>query len=334
MPVLYGVFLYMGVSSLKGIQVRLSLSMCPLCLELENDGDVQSFIIWSLVAGTCLFSSEILLLSVSQLFDRIKLFGMPAKHQPDLIYLRYVPLWKVHVFTLVQLSCLIILWAIKVSPAAVIFPMMVSPSGATCFTVLNADAHLHLNLPAGPGSGLHPEAFGFLLHQERAELAGRPDPREQEEEGRRQEEGGGGETGKQTVRPLEVFFFTHLIVSLQDAQQMEETEDEAPYEPESILKFPIKSLKGRSDPSEVNISDEMAKSGIWKSVSKNSEGSKFLKRCKRLKAELDGWDPRSLKLGLFYVTSKSCERKSFCTGNQAGKQNASRTVLHSGKPHS
>ncbi|XP_063159984.1 sodium bicarbonate cotransporter 3 isoform X2 [Candoia aspera] len=79
MPVLYGVFLYMGVSSLKGIQF----------------------------------------------FDRIKLFGMPAKHQPDLIYLRYVPLWKVHVFTVVQLTCLVLLWAIKVSAAAVVFPMMV-----------------------------------------------------------------------------------------------------------------------------------------------------------------------------------------------------------------
>uniref|UniRef100_A0AAY4CB72 Anion exchange protein n=1 Tax=Denticeps clupeoides TaxID=299321 RepID=A0AAY4CB72_9TELE len=79
MPVLYGVFLYMGVSSLKGIQF----------------------------------------------FDRIKLFGMPAKHQPDLIYLRYVPLWKVHIFTLVQLTCLALLWGIKASAAAVVFPMMV-----------------------------------------------------------------------------------------------------------------------------------------------------------------------------------------------------------------
>uniref|UniRef100_A0A3P9PZD9 Anion exchange protein n=1 Tax=Poecilia reticulata TaxID=8081 RepID=A0A3P9PZD9_POERE len=79
MPVLYGVFLYMGVSSLKGIQF----------------------------------------------FDRIRLFGMPAKHQPDLIYLRYVPLWKVHVFTLVQLTCLVLLWVIKASAAAVVFPMMV-----------------------------------------------------------------------------------------------------------------------------------------------------------------------------------------------------------------
>ncbi|XP_061838776.1 sodium bicarbonate cotransporter 3-like isoform X6 [Nerophis lumbriciformis] len=78
MPVLYGVFLYMGASSLKGIQF----------------------------------------------FDRIKLFGMPAKHQPDLIYLRYVPLWKVHIFTLVQLTCLVLLWVIKASAAAVVFPMM------------------------------------------------------------------------------------------------------------------------------------------------------------------------------------------------------------------
>ncbi|XP_060258039.1 sodium bicarbonate cotransporter 3 isoform X9 [Ovis aries] len=79
MPVLYGVFLYMGVSSLKGIQ----------------------------------------------LFDRIKLLGMPAKHQPGLIYLRHVPLWKVHAFTAVQLTCLVLLWAIKASAAAVVFPMMV-----------------------------------------------------------------------------------------------------------------------------------------------------------------------------------------------------------------
>ncbi|NWZ87805.1 S4A8 protein, partial [Poecile atricapillus] len=79
MPVLYGVFLYMGVSSLRGIQF----------------------------------------------FDRLKLFWMPAKHQPDFIYLRHVPLRKVHLFTLIQLLCLVLLWVIKASRAAIIFPMMV-----------------------------------------------------------------------------------------------------------------------------------------------------------------------------------------------------------------
>ncbi|XP_064330376.1 electroneutral sodium bicarbonate exchanger 1-like [Phalacrocorax carbo] len=79
MPVLYGVFLYMGVSSLRGIQF----------------------------------------------FDRLKLFWMPAKHQPDFVYLRHVPLRKVHFFTTVQLICLVLLWGIKASRAAIIFPMMV-----------------------------------------------------------------------------------------------------------------------------------------------------------------------------------------------------------------
>ncbi|CAN0317326.1 unnamed protein product [Bubo scandiacus] len=79
MPVLYGIFLYMGVSSLRGIQF----------------------------------------------FDRLKLFCIPAKHQPDFLYLRHVPLRKVHLFTVIQLVCLVLLWAIKVSRAAIIFPMMV-----------------------------------------------------------------------------------------------------------------------------------------------------------------------------------------------------------------
>ncbi|XP_074878079.1 electroneutral sodium bicarbonate exchanger 1-like [Buteo buteo] len=84
MPVLYGVFLYMGVSSLRGIQF----------------------------------------------FDRLKLFWMPAKHQPDFIYLRHVPLQKVHLFTVIQLTCLVLLWTIKVSRAAIIFPMMVRAAAA------------------------------------------------------------------------------------------------------------------------------------------------------------------------------------------------------------
>lgn len=60
-----------------------------------------------------------------QFFDRLRLFSMPAKHQPDFIYLRHVPLRKVHLFTIVQLSCLILLWVIKTSKAAIVFPMMV-----------------------------------------------------------------------------------------------------------------------------------------------------------------------------------------------------------------
>lgn len=77
-----------------------------------------------------------------QFFDRLTLFGMPAKHQPDFIYLRHVPLRKVHLFTITQLSCLIMLWVIKTSKAAIVFPMMVckqsfhlrAHTGSTPFT--------------------------------------------------------------------------------------------------------------------------------------------------------------------------------------------------------
>lgn len=71
------------------------------------------------LSNGCLFVSV-------QFFDRLKLFSMPAKHQPDFIYLRHVPLRKVHLFTIVQLSCLVLLWVIKTSKAAIVFPMMVT----------------------------------------------------------------------------------------------------------------------------------------------------------------------------------------------------------------
>ncbi len=79
MPVLYGVFLFMGVSSLKGLQF----------------------------------------------YERILLLFMPKKYQPDYIYLKYVPLSRVHLFTFVQLFSLITLWAIKSHPTtSIAFPVM------------------------------------------------------------------------------------------------------------------------------------------------------------------------------------------------------------------
>ena len=48
-----------------------------------------------------------------QLVDRLSLFFMPKKYQPDLPYLRRVPILKVHLFTLIQVGCLASLWIIK-----------------------------------------------------------------------------------------------------------------------------------------------------------------------------------------------------------------------------
>ncbi|NXT75656.1 S4A4 protein, partial [Zapornia atra] len=79
MPVLYGVFLHMGVAALNSIQLT----------------------------------------------ERVRLLLMPAKHQPDLPYLQHVPLRRVHLFTITQLLCLALLWALKSTTAALLFPVMV-----------------------------------------------------------------------------------------------------------------------------------------------------------------------------------------------------------------
>ncbi|XP_013963074.1 anion exchange protein 4 isoform X3 [Canis lupus baileyi] len=77
MPVLYGIFLYMGVAAM----------------------------------------------SSTQFTKRVQLLLMPAKHQPDLLLLRHVSLSRVHLFTAIQLACLGLLWIIKSTPAAIIFPL-------------------------------------------------------------------------------------------------------------------------------------------------------------------------------------------------------------------
>ena len=81
MPVLYGIFLYMGVTSLNGVQF----------------------------------------------VDRILLFFMPEKHQPDYVFLRHVGTFKVHLFTCIQIVCLILLLVVETNKqTSIAFPIMVN----------------------------------------------------------------------------------------------------------------------------------------------------------------------------------------------------------------
>uniref|UniRef100_A0A803V913 Anion exchange protein n=1 Tax=Ficedula albicollis TaxID=59894 RepID=A0A803V913_FICAL len=153
--------------------------------------------------------------SALQFFDRLKLFWMPAKHQPDFIYLRHVPLRKVHLFTLIQLLCLVLLWAIKASRAAIIFPMMVL-------------------------------ALVF-------------------------------------VRKVMDFCFSKRELSFLDdlmpeskKKKLDDAKNEA--KEEEVTSDPVErpgrltwSSKSQADPSEINISDEMSKTTVWKALTMNTE---------------------------------------------------------------
>ncbi|XP_069684208.1 band 3 anion transport protein-like isoform X3 [Periplaneta americana] len=76
MSVLFGVFLYMGISSTNGIQF----------------------------------------------FERLQLFFIPVKHHPQVAYVRRVHSMKMHLFTLIQLLCLAVLWVVKSTEASLAFP--------------------------------------------------------------------------------------------------------------------------------------------------------------------------------------------------------------------
>lgn len=78
LAVLFGIFLYMGVTSLTGIQ----------------------------------------------LYDRITLMVTPAKHHPDHIYVTKVKTWRMNMFTIIQLACIVALWVVKSTVASLAFPFV------------------------------------------------------------------------------------------------------------------------------------------------------------------------------------------------------------------
>ncbi|XP_075437283.1 band 3 anion transport protein isoform X2 [Ascaphus truei] len=78
LAVLFGIFLYMGVTSLNGIQ----------------------------------------------LYDRILLYLKPPKYHPKEPYVTRVKTWRMHIFTLVQVLCLVLLWVVKSTPASLALPFI------------------------------------------------------------------------------------------------------------------------------------------------------------------------------------------------------------------
>ncbi|XP_048578952.1 band 3 anion transport protein isoform X2 [Nematostella vectensis] len=78
-PVLFGVLLYLGLSSLSNLQ----------------------------------------------LINRLIMMLMPPKHHPDVRYVRKVPTAKIHGYTLIQLACLLVLMAVKLTILAPSFPFFI-----------------------------------------------------------------------------------------------------------------------------------------------------------------------------------------------------------------
>ncbi|XP_030830660.1 anion exchange protein 2 isoform X4 [Strongylocentrotus purpuratus] len=93
------------------LAIGLSLYMAPLLREVPIAVLLGVF----MYLGLCSLSGL-------QMIERIKVFFMPSKHHPDVKYIRMVKAWKIHLFTFIQLVCLVAVWMIKTSVIAICFP--------------------------------------------------------------------------------------------------------------------------------------------------------------------------------------------------------------------
>ncbi|TRY61887.1 hypothetical protein TCAL_09266 [Tigriopus californicus] len=202
MPVLYGVFLYMGVASLNGLQF----------------------------------------------FDRLLLFFMPKKYQPDLPYLRRVPINRVHLFTCVQFACLVGLWIIKdIKETSILFPIMLVVMMGVRKSLDLVFSKTELKIL----DDILPE-FKRREKLNKEELDSEVDPDYE----------AGLEKRRASLR------YTESSV-------------EVPLANGNIMKIPVDS--------DINISEEMNKSGVWKSfegsnsgadISEGNQGASSLKKRK------------------------------------------------------
>nr|KAF6458907.1 solute carrier family 4 member 1 (Diego blood group) [Rousettus aegyptiacus] len=78
-------------------------------------GPILSYIPVAVLLGIFLYMG-VTSLSGIQLFDRILLLFKPPKYHPDVPYVKRVKTWRMHLFTVIQIICLAVLWAAKTFP--------------------------------------------------------------------------------------------------------------------------------------------------------------------------------------------------------------------------
>ncbi|CAF1020101.1 unnamed protein product [Adineta steineri] len=186
MPVLYGVFLYMGISSMKEIQ----------------------------------------------LISRILLIFMPEKYQPDYVYLRHVRTRRVHMFTLIQLTCLALLWIIKsIKKISILFPIMV----LALVGARKVMDYIFTQRELGYLDDVMPEVV-------KKEIEERKNSGIEEEDG--------------TKTPGTITFDGEIRIPVGDGK---------------VMKVPTENVEINTSTGVINFSEEVGKTFLWKSISKTKD---------------------------------------------------------------
>lgn len=104
---------------LTGLAIHLLLGLSLLLLPLLKT------IPMAVLYGLFLFMG-VVSMSGNQFFERISLWLKDPALYPATHYVRRVPRWTIHAFTLLQLACLGVLWFVKSSGIGILFPVFIA----------------------------------------------------------------------------------------------------------------------------------------------------------------------------------------------------------------
>ncbi|MFT7640473.1 MAG: mannitol/fructose-specific phosphotransferase system IIA component (Ntr-type) [Pirellulaceae bacterium] len=104
---------------LTGLAIHLLIGLSLLLLPFLKT------IPMAVLYGLFLFMG-VVSMSGNQLFERLSLWLKDPALYPVTHYIRRVPRWKIHAFTLLQVTCLGILWFVKSSALGILFPIFIA----------------------------------------------------------------------------------------------------------------------------------------------------------------------------------------------------------------
>ena len=110
--------LHVRETRVTGLAIHLLIGLSVLALPLLK------MIPMAVLYGLFLFMG-VVSMAGNQFFERLRLWLMDSSLYPTTHYIRRVPIWTIHRFTLLQLVCLLILGLVEITPLGILFPLFI-----------------------------------------------------------------------------------------------------------------------------------------------------------------------------------------------------------------
>jgi mannitol/fructose-specific phosphotransferase system IIA component (Ntr-type) len=110
--------LHVRETRVTGLVIHLLIGLSVLALPLLK------MIPMAVLYGLFLFMG-IVSMAGNQFFERLRLWLMDSSLYPTTHYIRRVPSWTIHRYTLLQLVCLLVLGLVEITPLGILFPLFI-----------------------------------------------------------------------------------------------------------------------------------------------------------------------------------------------------------------